>query len=149
MTLPHFFAPPPPQYPNRRDFLRRVGGGFGVLALAGLLDSQGLLAGRGAADDTVNPLAPKPPHFPARARSVIWLFMNGGPSHVDTWDYKPELAKRDGQELKGFDPATGFFTEQVGPLMKSPFKFQQHGQTGTWVSDLFPNMAKHVDKMAF
>ena len=57
--------------------------------------------------------------------------MNGGPSQVDTWDYKPELAKRDGQELEGFDKNTGFFTAQVGPLMKSPFKFAQHGQCGT------------------
>src|SRR5438128_1217104 len=107
MTIPHFFSTPPPQYRTRRDFLRRVGGGFGVLALAGLLDSQGLLAGRApAAEDAINPLAPKPSHFPEKAKSVIWLFMNGGPSHVDTWDYKPDLAKRDGQELKGFDPAT-------------------------------------------
>ena len=64
--------------------------------------------------------------------------MNGGPSQVDTWDYKPELAKRDGQELEGFDKNTGFFTDQVGPLMKSPFQFQQHGQSGTWVSEIFP-----------
>ena len=65
-----------------------------------------------------------------RRRRVIWLFMNGGPSQVDTWDYKPELEKRDGQELTGFDKNTGFFTDQVGPLMKSPFKFAQHGQCG-------------------
>ena len=90
-----------------------------------------------------------PAHFPAKAKSVIWLFMNGGPSQVDTWDYKPELAKRDGQELPGFDKNTGFFTGQVGPLMKSPFKFAQHGQSGTWVSEIFPNLAKHVDDMAF
>ena len=75
--------------------------------------------------------------------------MNGGPSQVDTWDYKPELAKRDGQELKGFDKNTGFFPDQVGPLMKSPFKFKQHGQSGTWVSEIFPHMAQHVDEMAF
>ena len=64
--------------------------------------------------------------------------MNGGPSQVDTWDYKPELAKRDGKELKGFDKNTGFFTDQVGPLMKSPFAWKQHGQSGTWVSEIFP-----------
>ena len=75
--------------------------------------------------------------------------MNGGPSQVDTWDYKPELAKRDGKELKGFDKNTGFFTDQVGPLMKSPFQLKQHGQSGTWVSEIFPNLAKHVDDMAF
>src|SRR6059058_1372705 len=143
MDSPSFFAPPHPAYRSRREFLRRAGGGFGLLALAGLLD-EGLLAG-----PAVNPLAPKEGHFPARAKSVIWLFMNGGPSHVDTWDYKPELEKRHGQELKGFDKTTGFFVNQVGPLMKSPFKFRQHGGCGAWVSDLFPNMAKHVDKMAF
>jgi hypothetical protein len=144
MNFPHFFAPPHPMYASRREFLSRVGGGFGSLALAGLLTQQGL-----AEDEVANPLAPKKPHFPTKAKSVIWLFMNGGPSHVDTWDYKPELEKRDGQELKGFDKNTGFFTDQVGPLMKSPFKFAKHGQSGTWVSELFPNMAKHVDKMAF
>jgi hypothetical protein len=141
----HHFAPPSQVFSSRREFLRRAGSGFGLLALAGLLDHEGLLAGERA----VNPLAPRAAHFPARAKSVIWLFMNGGPSHVDTWDYKPALAKSDGQELKGFDKYTGFFADQVGPLMKSPFEFKRHGQCGAWVSDLFPHMAKHVDKMAF
>src|SRR5262245_46682350 len=144
MDIPSFFAPPHPVYRTRREFLQRAGGGFGLLALAGLLEQQGLLAA-----DAVNPLAPRKSHFPAKAKSVIWLFMNGGPSHVDTWDYKPELEKRHGQELIGFDKTTGFFVNQVGPLMKSPFKFKRHGGCGAWVSDLFPNMAKHVDKMAF
>ena len=89
------------------------------------------------------------PHFAAKAKSVIWLFMNGGPSQVDTWDYKPELAKRDGQELKGFDKNTGFFTDQVGPLMKSPFSFEQHGQSRHLGVGNLPDMAKHVDDMAF
>src|SRR5207248_2613517 len=115
------------------------------------LDQQGLLTSASPAADSraLDPLAPRTSHFPGKARAVIWLFINGGPSHVDTWDYKPELAKRDGKELKGFDNNTGFFTDQVGPLMKSPFKFKRHGQCGAWVSELFPNMAKHVDKMAF
>jgi hypothetical protein len=134
----HVFAPPAPAFPSRRAFLARAGLGFGSLALADLLHAQ-----------ERSPLAPKPPLFPAKAKSVIWLFMNGGPSQVDTWDHKPELDKRDGQELKGFDPNTGFFNGQVGPLMKSPFKWAQHGQCGKWVSSLFPHMAKHVDKMAF
>ena len=75
----------------------------GCSRLAGLLDGEGLLDGRAAGDrqPARNPLAPRPPHFPAKAKSVIWLFMNGGPSQVDTWDYKPELDKRDGQELAG------------------------------------------------
>jgi hypothetical protein len=149
MDIPKLFAPPPPLYRSRRAFLKRAGNGFGLLALAGLLDQQGLLSSPADAAPSHNPLAPKPPHFAGKAKSVIWLFMNGGPSHVDTWDYKPELGKRDQQELKGFDKDTGFFTDQVGPLMKSPFKFKQHGRCGAWVSELFPNMAKHVDKMAF
>ncbi len=95
-----------------------------------------------------DPLAPKAPHFPAKAKSVIWLFMTGGPSQVDTWDYKPELQKRDGQELAGADPKTGFFTTS-GKCLKSPFEWAQHGQSGTWVSDIFPHLAQHVDDMAF
>jgi hypothetical protein len=152
MDSPVVFAPPHPIYPSRRDFLERVGNGFGLLALAGLLEQQELLTSPSQAASSLaslNPLAPRPAHFPAKARSVIWLFMNGGPSQVDTWDYKPELEKRHGQELKGFDKNTGFFTDQVGPLMKSPFKFARHGQSGTWVSEIFPNMARHVDDMAF
>ena len=158
MPLPAYFAPPHPVYRSRREFLRRAGNGFGLLALAGLLDQEGLLTSAAARPQSpkgvpeahsTHPLAPRPPHFTARATSVIWLFMNGGPSHVDTWDYKPGLASKDGQELKGFDKNTGFFTDQVGPLMKSPFKFKRQGQCGAWVSDLFPNMARHVDKMAF
>jgi hypothetical protein len=97
----------------------------------------------------INPLAARPSHFPQPAKAVIWLFMNGGPSHVDTWDYKPELEKRNGQELKGFDNNTGFFRDAVGPLMKSPFKFARHGQSGAWASELFPYMSRHVDRMAF
>src|ERR1700734_3283241 len=95
MNLPSFFASPSRLYPTRRDFFRRTGGGLGMLALAGLLDQQGLLT---AAEPvkSLNPLAARPSHFRARAKSVIWLFMNGGPSQVDTWDYKPELAKHDG-----------------------------------------------------
>jgi hypothetical protein len=146
---PHLFATPSPAFSSRRAFLRRAGGGLGSLALAALLDQQGLLAADAEVDRRLNPLAPRPPHFPAKAKSVIWLFMNGGPSHVDTWDYKPELAKRDGQELKGFDKNTGFFTDQVGPLMKSPFAWKQHGQSGAWVPDIFPGLARHVDDLAF
>jgi hypothetical protein len=75
--------------------------------------------------------------------------MNGGPSQVDTWDHKPELEKRDGQTLDGFDNKTGFFVDQVGPLMKSPFTWKQHGESGTWVPEIFPHLARHVDDMAF
>ncbi len=149
-TLPRFFAPPSPTFESRREFLSRAGNGFGMLALAGLLQEQGLLSRAAASTvDPRNPLTPHDGHFPAKAKAVIWLFMNGGPSQVDTWDYKPELARRDGQALPGFDKDTGFFTDQVGPVMKSPFHFRQHGECGKWGSEIFPNIARHVDKMAF
>ena len=149
MHLPHLIADPTTSGLSRRDFLHKAGGGCGLLALAGLLDQQGLLAKPQAEEPAGNPLAPRKPHFAAKAKSVIWLFINGGPSHVDTWDYKPGLIRADGKELKGFDKTTGFFVNEVGPLMKSPFKFKQHGKCGAWVSDIFPNMARHVDDMAF
>ena len=136
---------------SRRALLARTGGGMGMLGLASLLHDKGMLESSARAEDqhVVNPLAARKPHFAAKAKAVIWLFINGGPSHVDTWDYKPELAKRDGQTLEGFDKNTGFFADAVGGLMKSPWQFKQHGQSGKHVSSLFPNMAKHVDKMAF
>ena len=76
--------------PTRRDFLARAGSGCGLLALAGMLADEGALLAAGPSED---PMAPRPPHFPAKAKAVIWVFMNGGPSQVDTWDYKPELAE--------------------------------------------------------
>ncbi len=148
MNHPHLFASPSPAFRSRRSFLRRAGNGLGLLALAGLLDHQGLLAA--AEDDrALHPLAPRPPHFPAKAKSVIWLFMNGGPSQVDTWDYKPDLEKQDGKALPGFDKATGFFVDQVGPLMRSPFSWKQYGQSGAWVPEIFPTLSQHVDDIAF
>src|SRR5438874_7371301 len=143
---PHFFAAPSGLFLSRRNFLRRTGSGCGLIALASILDQAGLLnAGESVSDKiALNPLAPRPGHFPAKAKSIIWLFMNGGQSQVDTWDYKPELEKRDGKELPGFDKNTGFFTNDVGPLLKSPFKFAQHGQSGTWASEIFPNLSRHV-----
>lgn len=121
-----------------------------MLALNALMSQEGVLAQKPVANGArLAPMAPRPGHFPVKAKSVIWLFMNGGPSQVDTWDYKPELEKHHGQELKGFDKDTGFFTDSVGPLMKSPFQFARHGQSGTWASEIFPNLAQHVDEMAF
>lgn len=131
---------------NRRAFLRRAGLGFGSIALAGLLQDEGLIA---STDKPVSPLAAKSPHFPATAKRVIWLFMGGGPSQVDTFDYKPELERRHGQPLEGYDPKTGFFDNRAGAILKSPFSFRQYGESAAWVSSLFPNIAKHVDKMAF
>ena len=128
---------------NRRQFLARAGMGFGALGLTSILQEEGLL------NASTNPLAPTKPHFGGKAKSVIWIFVNGGPSHVDTWDYKPELEKRDGQSIEGFDRFTGFFANAVGGLMKSPFQFTQRGQCGKYVSEIFPNLGQHVDKMAF
>jgi len=122
--------------------MRRAGGGFGMLALGSLLAREG-------AASPLNPLAARPASRPGKAKAVIWLFMNGGPSQVDTFDHKPELIRMDGKKLDGFDNKTGFFQDAVGPLMKSPFAWKQHGASGAWVSDLFPHMAQHVDKMAF
>jgi hypothetical protein len=147
------FAPPPAFYPSRRDFLTRVGGGFGLMGLAGLLQQDARAGATPQAAWTppnpARPLAARPGHHVAKAKNIIWLFINGGPSHVDTWDYKPELLRRDGQQLVGFDQNTGFFRDQVGPIMRSPFRFRQHGQCGKYVSEIFPNLARHVDKMAF
>ena len=138
-------APSPIDLPpfSRRTALARCGAGLGLLGLTGLLADDALGA---AADD---PLAPRPPHFPARAKRVIWLFINGGPSQVDTFDYKPELSKRSGEALAGFDANTGFFAGAVGGLMPSPFAFRQHGQSGAWVSEIFPHLARQVDRIAF
>ena len=98
-------------------------------------------------------MAARPGHLPARAKRVIWFFVNGGPSQVDTWDYKPALAKWDGKSIKEFDPTfkntTGFFKDAVGGLMKSPFRFSPRGECGKMVSEIFPNLGQHVDKMAF
>ena len=121
--------------------LQRCGMGMGSLGLWSLLQQEGL-AGQST-------LAPKYPHFAPKAKSVIWIFTNGGPSQVDTWDYKPALAKRDGQTLEGFDRFTGFFANSVGGLMKSPFEFKQHGQCGKHISSIFPHLAMHADRMAF
>ncbi|WP_425613929.1 DUF1501 domain-containing protein [Anatilimnocola sp. NA78] len=130
--------------PARRQFLKDAGLGFGSLALASMLQ------GESPAAEAISggPLAPKQPHLPPKVKSIIWLFMTGAPSQVDTWDYKPELQKRDGQELAGSDPKTGFFTTS-GKCLKSPFEWKQHGQSGSWVSDIFPHLSQHVDKMCF
>ena len=128
--------------PARREFLRDAGLGFGALALASLLgeDSRANTSG-GTATQLL-------PHHPPKAKRVIWLFMTGAPSQVDTWDYKPELQARSGQPLPGADSQVGFF-QTSGKCLASPFQWAQHGHSGTWVSDLFPHLAKHVDDMCF
>jgi len=118
---------------SRRQMLRSVACGFGYLALHGLAAAgDSLLPARAAG----SPLAPKQPHFPAQAKHVIFLYMNGAPSHIDTFDYKPRLAADHGKP-----DATG------RKLMKSPWKFSQHGETGRWVSELFPHVSGQVDRL--
>lgn len=115
---------------SRREFLQSASAGFGYLAFAGL-------ATEAAEAESGNPLSPKQPHFPAKARRVIFLCMQGGPSHVDTFDYKPQLTK---------DAGTG--GKYGGSrLMASPWAFRQHGQSGLWISDLFPELSKHADEL--
>jgi hypothetical protein len=126
---------------TRRQMLHHFGTGIGVLGLAGIMADAGLLA---AETKSANALAPKGPHFPARAKRVIHLFMNGGPSQVDTFDPKPELTRRNGQ----IPPAGILKTERkTGALLQSPFKFSKHGQSGLEISELFPNLAKHADEL--
>ncbi len=127
---------------SRRELLAKAGAGLGMLALSDLLGDQA--AADNGAPGAENPLAPKPGHFPAKAKSVIWLFMEGAPSAVDMFDPKPELTKRDGQRID-----IDVFNGNPGPLMKSPFKFQQYGQSGAWVCEHYKHVAKHVDDFAF
>jgi hypothetical protein len=139
----------PPHFPrarSRRDFLLRAGGGFGALALSWLLARDGHAAGPAAA----NPLAARPPHFPARAKSVIFLFMVGGPSHIDLFDPKPELAKWQGKPLpESFGRPVSQFTKGDTPLLASTRTFRKHGQSGLDVSDLMPHLATCVDDICF
>jgi hypothetical protein len=128
---------------TRRDALFQIGGGFGGLALAHLIATD-------AAADSPRPGFNGGLHHPAKAMRVIQLFMNGGASQMDTFDYKPELFKRHGQK---FDPGGGAKVDAVtsvpGNVMKPPFAFKQHGQCGRWVSSVFPYVARHVDDIAF
>src|SRR5881628_979440 len=119
---------------TRRELLTRSGMGFAMLGLAGLMGSEGLLAPPAEAASTlVNPLAPRSPQFPAKAKRVIHLFMNGGPSHVDTFDPKPALDKYHGKELP-FNLAT---ERKTGAAFRSPFRFRPRGESGIEVSELF------------
>ncbi len=127
---------------TRREFLSRSGMGMGVIGLAGLFADAGLLS---AEPTNVNPLAPKAPHFPAKAKRVIHLFMNGGPSHVDTFDPKPVLAKYAGKPL----PTPNLRTERrTGAAFPSPFPFKRYGKSGIEVSELFEHTAGSIDDIA-
>jgi hypothetical protein len=122
---------------TRRDLLRRAGMGMGALGLATLLAEEAP-----ARPVSTSPLAPRQPHFPGKAKRVLHLFMNGGPSHVDTFDPKPALSRYAGQAL----PVANLRTERrTGAAFPSPFRFRQHGQSGTPVSELFPHVASCID----
>ena len=135
-TMPH----------TRREWLRNSALGFGSLALADLLTAAEPAPAPHIAGP-VDPLRPRPPHFPARAKRIIFLFMHGGPSQVDTFDYKPKLTADDGKPLPF--PKPRVVSGPTGNLLRSPFTFQQHGQSGAWVSSLFPHLAKCVDDLCF
>lgn len=132
--------PLPPM--SRREMLCRCCAGFGGLALASLISEAAA-----ASLSAVNPLAPKAPHFTPRAKRMIFLFMHGGPSHVDLFDYRPVLQQYDNKPLPIEKPRVEFSgTENA---LGSPFSFKQHGQSGAWVSELFPSIAKCVDDLCF
>ena len=140
---------------SRREFLWRFGGGLGGVALAHLLARHGLLAGAAETsgvltDPTRRGILLDGPHHPARAKRVIQLFMNGGASQMDLFDYKPELTKRHGQK---FDPGGGerveAATSEPGTVLKPGFEFKRHGQCGRWVSSQLPHLATCVDDLAF
>jgi hypothetical protein len=123
---------------SRRQVLKSAGTGFGYLALAGLLGQETARAADRPSATPPGPLAAKPPHFAAKAKRIIFLFMQGATSQMDTWEYKPKLQKDDGKVGPGGGTLTG-----------SKFKWAQHGQAGTWVSELYPNVATQVDKLCF
>src|SRR4051812_41221516 len=125
---------------NRREMLVRCANGFGALALTALLGEPAF------GEVLTNPLAPRAPHFPARARSVIFLFMDGGPSQMDTFDPKPRLERDSGKPIPFKPPTTVFNISDR--ILGSPYAFRQHGQSGTWVSEIFPHVAGCVDDLA-
>lgn len=138
------------RFVSRRDFLFRAGEGMSGLALACLLQQDGLLASESACDTQgiVSPTAPRKPHFQPRAKAVISLFMSGGVSHVDTFDHKPMLDRHHGEPLTG-KGRVRVRQGYPGPLMRSPFAFQPHGECGKQVSELFPHVGAMVDDLAF
>jgi hypothetical protein len=127
-------------YPNRREALKQSAVGFGSIALAGMLADQ-------SKADVIDPLAAKPPHFTPKAKRMIFLFMKGGPSHVDTFEQKTMLDRDHGKPFPYDKPKVQF--APTGNLLKSPWKFSPHGQCGHMVSELFPNVARHVDDICF
>jgi hypothetical protein len=130
--------------PDRREMLRRFANGFGMVGLAGVLGQEARATPE--AVDAASPLAVRPPHYAAKAKRVIFLFMSGGPSHIDLFDPKPEVAKLGGKPLPFEQPK--LVRTRTGNLLASPWKFKKHGQCGTEVSELFPHLAGCVDDLA-
>src|SRR6266545_6697195 len=130
--------------PPRRAFFRHAGAGFASLALIDLLSRDGFFAQ--TPDRAANPLASRSPHFPARARHVVFLFMNGGPSQVDTFDPKPALTRHHNRAYRGNTPV-GSNGRPIGNLMQTPFTFRRHGQSGLEISSLYPNVARFADDL--
>jgi hypothetical protein len=130
-----------PRVWNRRQMLRNTAAGFGSVALSALLAEQS----RGEGASSSSPLAPKAPHFEPKAKRIIFLFMKGGPSHLDTFDPKPMLQRDDGKPLPFAKPRVQF--AETGSLLASPWKFRRYGESGIAVSELFPNVAQHVDDL--
>src|SRR5262249_24507431 len=137
---------------TRREFLWEAGAGFTAVALSALLDGDGFLASQALAADGirpfVNPLAPKKPHFTPRAKSVIFLYMYGGPSHIDTFDYKPKMKGMDGKTVQVKTFGRGGHKNQ-GRIVEPRWVFKPYGNCGKWVSDLFPHLATCVEDIAF
>src|SRR5215471_3610605 len=145
-SLRHWVPLEPPAR-TRRDFLLRAGGGFGAVALSWLLSRDGYCADKSSSG---NPLAAKKPHHDPKAKSVIFMFMVGGPSAVDLFDPKPELTKRHGKPLpESFGKPVSQFTKGDTPLLASTRKFSKHGQSGLEVSDLLPHLATRMDDICF
>ncbi len=130
---------------DRRGFLARMGAGLGSVALCDLLGGAGLLAGEA---EVVSPLAPRAPHFAAKAKRVVQIFCTGAVSHVDTFDYKPELIKRNGQPMPGAEKLITFQGEN-GSLVRSPWAFRPRGESGKYISDLLPHLAECADDLCF
>ena len=128
-----------------------MGSSVGGIALAAMLADQGVLAGQGkerTARLTDNPFGPRPSHFPAKAKRILHVFCSGAVSHLDTWDYKPELIKRHGQQMPGVDKLITFQGEN-GSINQSPWKFRPRGKTGKMVSDLLPHLTELTDELCF
>src|SRR5258707_10205358 len=146
MSAPHHKPRLEDRFLTRRNFLCKCGLGFGMVSLANLLAPEMLNAALVTSSAVGNsPLAPRSPQFPAKAKRVIHIFANGGPSHADTFDPKPELARLHGKPL----PMDNLKTERrTGAAFQSPFKFTKYGQSGIEVSELFPHVAEHIDDIA-